>query len=449
MSRNSQNQDSRSGYELKCNILIQGSVKRHKSTTLPMNYSKHLLALVAFALCTFETLGQADHLRLTIVFQQDSTVQIVANYTIQKRQSDSVYFILNPGIQPLSVSAEGLLDQQMAPKADRPFPFWMLTFEEESKKEKVAVEFKYTINLKQMNHIHSNWIELNVDKLWFPNCNDLDNEFTWEATIEGLYEGYSLMSYETNKGRFIPKVFMEPRGPISLQNPEPTPEVFLMAGSNMQLWDAPSRQGKTQLFVTKNEVDSTLQAIGKQTDDIIRFYNDAFKVNPIDDYLVVLRNTQPGEINFLQSRGNVLLGNSFASGASSISHEVSHYWWSKADFINEPWMNESFANYSMLLLLESKDKDQFEKQWKRINEGSTEGGAVRNSSTFDPNGMATYYYKGAKLLWELDEKIGREAFISLLASRIKKDANSTEAFLNLLEASQGKEIQEAFAEKLD
>lgn len=405
--------------------------------------------ILAFQLFTFSLCAQSDHLQLELVFQQDSTLSVTANYTIQNRTDDSVYFILNPGIQPLSISAEGLASQQMAPKEGRPFPFWLLLFENSGSNKSETVSFSYSIDLKLMNHIASNWIELNVDKLWFPNLDDLDHEFTWEANIVGLYDGYSLMSYQTKEDSFIPQVMLNPEGSIQLKNMDPTPEVFIMAGANMQLWTAPNREEKTQLFVSKEESDSTLQIIGQRTNEIIEYFNGILDTKPIGDYLLVLRNTKPGEISFLQSRGNILLGNTFASGYASLSHEVAHFWWSRSDFINEPWMNESFANYSMLLYLEKVDSLQFTKQWKRIQEGSANGGSIRSSTTFDPNGMATYYFKGTKLLWELDQQIGREAFLDLLVSRVEKQLNSTDAFLELLKNSHGENIRSSFEASLD
>jgi hypothetical protein len=402
----------------------------------------------SFFLVTSLAWGQ-DRLKVTLDFQPDSTVTVTAIYTMEERTDDSVYVILNPGFQPLQIKAEGLVRNQMAPRPGRPFPFWLLTFDPASPVKNVPVTFNYSIDLKQMNHINSGWIELNVDKLWFPNFHDLDNEFSWDVTINNLYTGYSLVSYEIKNDNITPVIRMNPKGTIRITNDEPCPEIFIMAGANMQLWESPNRDQKTRLFVSGNESDSTLLSIANRADEIINFFNDTFKANPIDDYLLVLRNTPPGEINFLQSRGNILLGNSFASSYASLSHEVSHYWWSKADFINEPWMNESFANYSMLLLLESYDKEQFEKQLNRIKEGGVKGGSLRNTTTFDPNGMATYYFKGCQLLWELDSEIGRDAFIQLLVERIKQDANSTDEFLQLIKVSNGAEVQSSFASKLD
>lgn len=413
-----------------------------------MKISKAIMAITMCFALTHKTNGQADHLKLILDFQKDSTLNVIADYTIQSRKSDSVYFILNPGFQPLSITSEGLIGQQMAPVPGRPFPFWMLLYNEESKKGKTDIRFQYSIDLKQMNHIKSNWIELNVDKLWFPNYDDLDNEFTWEARVNGLYEQYSLVSYQMENEEIVPVIHMLPKGEITLKNNEPTPEVFFMAGANMQLWTSEYRNEKTKLFVSENQPDSMLHKIAGRTDEIIDFYNTTFNSDRINDYLLILRNTEPGEINFLQSRKSILLGNTFASGYSSLSHEVSHYWWSDADFINEPWMNESFANYSMLLFLESMDSTQFHKQWNRIKEGAVNGGSLRNTTSFDPNGMATYYFKGSQILWQLANKIGRDQFVKLLTQRIGEEINSTDLFLELIGKSHGERVMSDFALKL-
>lgn len=391
----------------------------------------------------------SDHVDLKLQFRPDSTLAIVADYTLADRKSDTIFFVLNPGIQPLQINADGLQTHTMGMVANRPFPFRLLVFDADSPQENLKIKFEYTINLKQFNHINSNWIELNVDKIWVPNANDLDNRYTWKASIEGLYDNYSLMTYTLKKDVISPMVFMNPDATITIENQEPSPEVFIMAGADMQLWEAPSRKGKTKIFVSKKEAEAALTKLGKKTDEVISLQNKTFKHNPVDEYLLVMRNTKQGEIDFLQSRGTILLGNTFAGSYASLAHEISHYWWSKADFINEPWMNEAFANYSMLLTLEQLDKELFEDRLGRIEAGAQKGGSISQSNAFDPNGTATNYQKGALLLWNLDAEIGRQEMTTLLRSRIKKGLDTTSSFLGELESQLGASVRSSFESKLD
>ena len=96
-------------------------------------------------------------------------------------------------------------------------------------------KIKMCYTLKTTNHIKSNWIELNTDKLWFPNYNDLDNKFTWTVEIENLYKDYSIASYtydEKNKQ----KTLINAPSTLLLEQNIPVAEVYLLMARNMKLW---------------------------------------------------------------------------------------------------------------------------------------------------------------------------------------------------------------------
>ena len=389
-----------------------------------------------------------DHLSMSMRFQADSTLHVKATYAVERTETD-IYFLLNPGYQLERIESDGLKSYEMAMKENRPFPFYKLSYDENSADDGPdEVYFEYTIDLKSSNYINENWLEFNVDQLWFPKYNDLDTEFTWDLTIENLYAGYSLVSYSfDDRARY--RVDMDPVSSLKLKQNQPTPEIYLMLGKDMQLWsDRSSTEGVAVEFFAHKDISlEILTSMDQKTDHIIQYFNTGFgQPDPIQRYLLVLRNTD--KIGFLQSRGEILLANADSDNYAALSHEVAHYWWSMADFMNEPWMNEAFANYSMFLALEEFDNSSLTKQLNRSQELAANTGSVRAAGTFPPSNYSTYYHKGSLLLWELDQAIGRKAMLKLLHSRVDAGTNSTEAFLNLLEEQEGTQIRLEFESKL-
>lgn len=395
----------------------------------------------------FEDRGneKPDHLSVQMSFKNDSTLHIRANYTVGAPKNNEIYFLLNPSYRINNIAAPGLMGYELSMKRNRPFPFYRLKFEHTGP-GRLEIDFDYTIDLKTQNHIKSNWLEFNVDKLWFPNHGDLDNKFSWNLNIEGLYKDYSVITYSYN-GQIKHKTILRPKDVISLEQKEPNGEIFLLMAQNMKLWSKPNsaKEVNIEIFAHKNTPDSTLISLDKKLNDIIGLFNNAFgKKEKLKKYLLVIRNSNPKEIGFLQSRGDLLLANQTSNSYASLAHEAAHYWWCNADFIKEPWMNESFANYSMFIALDKFDQKMLEKQIQRSLTHSKNGMSVKNATLFPQSNFNAYYHKGSINLWNLEQQIGRKKMLLLLSKRVKNKIETTNGFLELLEKQEGKNTRREF-----
>lgn len=414
-----------------------------------MSTGLYLLAILSISAQQDPSENRNDHLSMHINFHPDSTLTVTATYSIAEIKNNEVFFLLNPGYPIESIKSSGLKNHELVMKQNRPFPFYKLNFEKEPKiGDSLQVAFKYTIDLKTSNHITSNWLEFNVDQLWFPKYDDLDTEFTYDVQIENFYEDYSLVTY-TYQDIIRSQTFMDPPSKIELTQEKPTPEIYLMMAKDMVLWKNSNRKNTVpiQFFAHGDLSEEILISMDEKLQTIIQFFNERYgKPMPIENYLVVLRNTN--NISFLQSRGEILLGNAYSDNFAALSHEVGHYWWSFADFLREPWMNEAFANYSMFLILDAFDKQALSQQLSRSTKYAAQAGSVRNAGTFPPSNINSYYHKGSLLLWELEQKIGRDAFLKLLTKRVSDKVHDTQGFLNLLKLQEGSQVCMEFESKL-
>ena len=117
-----------------------------------------LLALPGFS-------QKYDHLTLEANFKRN-LVKVDAHYqAIVKKETKALYFMLNPGFTVKNISGKGVSKHTL--EAQR--ASWRVDFDRTLKVgEKVEVRFEYLFDLATQNHLRSDWIELNVDKLWVP-----------------------------------------------------------------------------------------------------------------------------------------------------------------------------------------------------------------------------------------------------------------------------------------
>ncbi len=366
-----------------------------------------------------------DHLSMNVHFK-DSTIFIEAKYqSASKLNGDSIYFLLNPGYEIDTIKSKDLISYKVSQKEGIPLPFYRLEFNEvRDTSEMLAVAFRYKINLSEQNHMKSDWIELNADKLWFPNLGALNNEFTYEVTITNFPESYRLVTHTDAQ-------VTREKNTLTIKKANPWYEVLVLAGKDMKEWEY--NQNIT-LLGCQHIADSTFESIGKKVKNSIDLLNGYFGMSdPITTFKVVLRNTSRDELGYQFNRRDMIVTGTDFNDYGNLSHEVAHYWWSKANFIQEPWMNESFANYSMYLVLKDFDAEDYQKVMARNRERSKNAIPVANATLFAADAYNSYYHKGALHLIALEEKIGSESMGRLLSICVEKGINSSEEFLQELE----------------
>lgn len=405
-----------------------------------------LIPVLFIVFCAFQPSPQkrlpAGHLKMNLRFEGE-VLKVDAKYSARvKEAGNSMLFLLNPGFEIQDISGPGLDTFQLAQRPGRPFPYWKLTFDRELKvDEAIELRFTYNIDLVNQNHLKSNWIELNTDKLWFPNYDDIDNEFSYEVNLTGLPEDFRLV------GHMNAEIGSDKPGEIFIRETDPVKEVLILAGRDMRFWqgDSPS----ISFFAHKETPDSVLESMNYKVEKSIELMTRAFgQSDPIKEYRVVLRNTPRKELGFQFSRINMIITGPEFNTFGDLSHEVAHYWWKDADFINEPWMNESFANYSMFLVMEAFDPEDFEQLFEQYRKTALEAPPVGEATLFSDNAYNSYYIKGSVLLKKLEGMIGKEGMKKLLIARVAKQINTTDGFLMELEQATDRETRQRFEQML-
>ena len=381
-----------------------------------------------------------DHLNVGLQFS-GADVYVEVQYTARPEvTSDSLFFILNPMNRLDTIMAPRLLKYTSGQRPDRPFPGQVLYFNEDFEKgQEISITFRYAMDLSASNHWDSGWIELNIDKLWFPIRTDLDNEITYEVRITGFPDKWDLVSH-------MDASLERKEDRIEIRQVHPVEEVLILAGFGMR-----HRQLSEHIafFAGSQVPDSVVQSMYHKVRKSIEFLNKTVgQEDPITEFRVVLRNTDRRELGFQFNRGNMIVTGPDFDDYGNLSHEIAHFWWSGADFIREPWMNESFANYCMFLVQEEFDPEDYRRTLERFRDKAAEAPAVLEATAFSRDSFSAYYHKGAILLKALEEQVGREDMIRILRTCISQNVHTTEGFLSLLGKQEGTQVASAFRTSL-
>ena len=131
-------------------------------------------------------------------------------------------------------------------------------------------------------------------------------------------------------------------------------------------------------------------------------------------------------------------------------HELAHQWWFAEvgnDQVEEPWLDEGFAEASTRLWLQSEDGN--ERTWKIAhleNEATLAGNIGAGVTAFDDNSdySDAVYDSGGELLMELRSLIGAESYDELMARwhfATRGEVGTIEEFIDLTERIVGAEAR--------
>ena len=115
----------------------------------------------------------------------------------------------------------------------------------------------------------------------------------------------------------------------------------------------------------------------------------------------------------------------------------------------EDWLNESFAEYSMLLYLRDRiNTELYNKTLERYRQNSENMPAIWGVERTSDNAYTTLYEKGSLLLLELECKLGSEEMKAFLYILIEKSIDNTAEFLEELEEFSSQEVRDWFESEL-
>ena len=291
------------------------------------------------------------------------------------------------------------------------------------------------------NVIGPEWIEMGLYFPWYPS---FYGPFTYRVTID-MDPSYSVfaMGKATEKDN---KRILETNFPVD--------DFIICASKDLKVRKTALLNNSFQI-VNCTLSDETIDTIQADIKHFYQFYNQWFgKIEQQDMCLVISKRDKGGGYS---RKGGLFLGgisdsdylNSRIDYIRYLGHEIAHFWWHGAENNWQDWLNESFAEYSALMLIrELFGNNEFS---SRLNKKSSESENTppvweleRNSSS----AQQVLYSKAVVLLNELEEKIGNKKFLVICKARINKKINNTLDLLNIIKDTGSKEIADWFEQAL-
>ena len=323
--------------------------------------------------------------------------------------------------------------------------------------ERIDLHFEYRGNVDtwpewSANVITDDWTEIGLYLPWFPyNYHDY-GMFTYELNVtlddESVLRGLG-DAERTNDG-------------WHLEWNQPTNDVVVVASRDLRSVRA-EREGHTvQVHFTTLD-DSVAARIGEDVVTMLQTYARWFGESDQANLAVVESKRERG--GGYARRGLIVLGQlSFlmapeerANYVRYLAHEAAHGWWNQAPADGwDDWLNESFAEYSALLVVRDRlDDEEFAAQLdekRRASEGTpTIWHLARSDVSTEEKAREVnlvLYSKGPILLDELADRVGLEAFLDWCRRLVQLEIGSTEEALGVLADLEGEPTSRWFRQLL-
>ena len=302
-------------------------------------------------------------------------------------------------------------------------------------KGKCEITLEYTCNLDSldiwMSSMEKDWVQLGYYVAWFPVNSD-SRDFTANVSVS-INEGYTVSGSGIVKYKDDKWEMLQPWGGFDLQ---------IVASPTLKSKKMTS-DGRTFEVVYTDFADADADSALVACREALQFYTRLFKTNPSNDYMKFL---------VVPRRGGGISRKNFIAYATkrfnehfktAIGHEMGHFWWNKAPtFSWEDWLNEGFAEFSMLWYIKCHfDKHVFDCYLEACRENARHACPIYEVDRDAPEAYDALYNKGALLLYDLEQKVGEQRFFEFMQGVAEREITSTTLLLDYAEEVFGKEIR--------
>lgn len=296
-----------------------------------------------------------------------------------------------------------------------------------------------TLQVPPVNSVSTARVELSADSLWYPMSEHFGRPLTFDARVSGLKGDWVVASPDRVTRR---------RDVFELHRTRPSPDIAFVAGPGLK--DVPL--GRLHLYAADPDTPQArgYEDVGPQA---LQFLEHWFGPLPSGKAVVAVVRRTSG-VGY--SRPGYIVVADIGLGAPDtgiwahwgyIAHELSHNWWSNADFLSEDyWLVESTAEYAALRFIEDRlGADAIEPLLANKRARSLHAGPILGHGR--PSDDAVYA-KGPLLLIALEGEIGRPRLDAILADLARRREVTTEDFLQALARVASPAAAGAFRKKL-
>ena len=286
-----------------------------------------------------------------------------------------------------------------------------------------------------------NYIDLDPDFFLLPTFADFSYfNYSIEATIDN--HNYQFVDRQNSK--------MVSQARIVSTSPSYYFQ-SIVAGRNFSFKSI--SKGKYTINIIADKPDSAIATVTKAAVNILDFFNQTIAQGDSIHEFTILYRPLPDSLhvpirNLTQEA--FIIFNSNHNRISTLSHEIAHFWWSRAsNSTMENWLNESFAEYSqMMYVRDTQGRNHFDEIIAALRDEVKALPSLLGSDRFGKYRSDLLYKKGPYLLYQLEKAIGERKFVDLLQQINKREIATTNAMLDVLEEVASQAVRDNFERKL-
>ena len=302
----------------------------------------------------------------------------------------------------------------------------LVIYKSEISAEKQLFLFDYECDMHELNgwarSFSEEWIEINYYGSWFP-LNENSIHFTSKIIIT-IDDKYSV----TGSG-----IVTREDGIWKMLQPWASFDNVIIASKNL----------KSKVLIKNNshiEIDycvfpeSAADSLISECNWVSDFYQRLFGKTD-STYLKFVATPFDGgggysRKNFVSMRTKKFNFNT----RGGIGHEMAHFWWSNANTSTwEDWLNEAFAEYSMLIYFRERlGSDVFYEQIEEYRKRTMNTPPVWGIGRDTREAYSVLYEKGALILYDMEQKVGKDLFFGFLKTVSDNKVKTTNELLDLV-----------------
>lgn len=373
----------------------------------------------------------------------------VEGYTdVDFRGHDSIVFILwkNTSIHDIKYKEQEvryIFDTVSAsPSMFIPNGKKLILLKPDNSPDKQKIYFNYESYMQNVSgwgkSFNDDWIEIGFYTAWYPV--NLNSRNAFSNLQISITDGY----------RVSGSGFVKKNGNIWEMNHNwPIYDNVIIASKDLKSKKIQEGSAVIEIvYTTFPEVD--LDSVISECKNVLNFYK---KVYGIKDSAYVKFVICPVKGGGGYGRKNYI---SLKAGGFSdylikgIAHEMAHFWWNKANPDTwHDWLNEAFAEFSMLLYTKNKYGDiEYNNYIDAYRVDASNSCPIWGIDRDTPEAYTALYEKGSLILNDFEQKIGSERFFKFLSLVLHSKIETTNDFLDIVEKEISVDLRNWFESRL-
>jgi len=371
------------------------------------------------------------------------------NYYVLQDSTEEINLYIYKDINIDQITSEDVKDYAVSNEISNWSPFILESKQikihlnkKKNKGDVIRIQFKYhgkinTLRKYEVNRISEEWVEISLYSPWFPLAEE-NRKAAFQIRVN-IEDGYEVVGQKTRKHN----------GYWIVESDSMVNDCTILASKNFKKRIVQEQGMTIKIYNASIEGEKIAEKIEKHLGFIIKTCFEYFGKTNVEEFTIVVAPRsegggycRPGLLVVALEDGDDKNYFKF------LAHEISHLWWMGADSSTwEDWLNESFAEYSALLLYREKyGNDEFEKTIEKYRQAIINCPPIYGLSRSDEKAFLTLYAKGPVILNKLEKKIGTNNFKKLLKELLLKNIKTTAGFFKTVKNMFGEDTAK-FIEK--